>query len=67
MLERCHGNPPERGLNIITYMHLPSGKVTRRIAIHKLSAKDPGMVLNHCPWCGFDYSKRKDWPGDKTT
>lgn len=66
LLERSHGNPPARGLNILTYIHMPSGKVTTRIAVHKLSAKDRGLVLNFCPWCGFDFSKRTDWPAKGT-
>lgn len=64
---RERSNPDGKaGLNILTYIDMKTGKTTLVIAVHKLSAKDKQpLALNHCPWCGFDFSKRKDWRGDR--
>jgi hypothetical protein len=51
-----------RGMEVQTFRNVKTGKFTRHLVVHKLSAKDGGLVFNFCPWCGFDFSKRKDWP-----
>lgn len=51
-----------RGFRLVTFYNRKSKKIVRSNVIHFLSAKDGGLVFNFCPWCGFDFSKRKDWP-----
>ena len=65
LLERSGDGDAPRGLIIRNYISTRTLKTALRIAMHKLGAKDRGLVLNFCPWCGFDFSKRKDWPGDR--
>ena len=54
------------GFNIVTYIDMKKGKVTLRLALHRIDKADKGgMALNFCPGCGFNFSKRKDWRGPK--
>lgn len=54
------------GINIITYVNMMSGKTTLVLAAYRRTTRDlPPLALNFCPFCGFDFSKRKDWRGDK--
>lgn len=58
--ERSSGTAHKKGLSILNILHIPSGKIRVRIAMYKVSSTDRGLVLNFCPWCGFDFSKRTD-------
>ena len=63
--DTLHKRSQHNRLEESTFVNRKTGAVSRRLFVHKLSAKDNGLVLNFCPWCGFDFSKRKDWIGGK--
>jgi hypothetical protein len=45
--------------------NLASPKLERSLVgiVHQKDAKDNGMVLNFCPWCGVDLKKITDYYG----
>lgn len=47
-----------RGLTTRTIIHMPSGKVTRRLIVYKHTKAAVGIALNFCPFCGVDYQPR---------
>lgn len=46
------GDPHAAGLSVFEVTTFATGK--RRIVgiVHKTDARDVGLMLNHCPWCG---------------
>lgn len=41
-----------KGLKTLTVMNGKTGKMSVDGIFYKTSAKDNGLMLNNCPWCG---------------
>lgn len=52
MVERLNEFSRGKGLRHLQYSNMETGKFTRSLVVYATSAKDNGLVLNRCPWCG---------------
>jgi hypothetical protein len=52
LLERFSDN--KRGLTSVTTINLKTGESKTIGVRYCLNAKDNGLMLNFCPWCGED-------------
>lgn len=54
-MERClQSEPNVKGLSLLTTFNLRTGTIMRSGVVYKTTARDPGVVLNTCPWCQAD-------------
>ena len=60
-------NRPERrdrtGIEFATSINLKTGKCSPLGYLYRRTSKDPGIVLNRCPWCDADFSAL--WPANR--
>lgn len=58
-------NTRTKGLSLVVTTHQLTGKQTvHGVAFHR-SARDRGLMLNHCPWCGEAIYRDGGWPVDE--
>lgn len=50
------------GLKILNFVNMSTGQRTRDLLVLLVSKAERPHALNFCPFCGFDFSKRPDWP-----
>lgn len=46
------GDPHHKGLSLQRIMNFKTGADCDPLLVYKTTPKDPGLVLNFCPWCG---------------
>lgn len=55
---RCLGEPFTKGLSCLHTIDLskdgPSAKMQCTGIVYRTGARDKGLMLNSCPWCGAD-------------
>ena len=52
MREKSSVYPGQKGIRIHHITYLPTMKLAYAFAAYHISAKDIGLALNFCPWCG---------------
>jgi hypothetical protein len=53
--ERLNANPGGygvAGISSFVVTHVGTGARRTVGVVHRLTKKDAGLMLNHCPWCG---------------
>lgn len=56
--ERVDGvNENRKGFSLMVTTNFETGKNTRIGVVYKTSSKDRGLIINHCPFCGFDFEE----------
>lgn len=50
-LDDTHANEHRRSLTTIVLTNLTTGKTRLAGVAYRKNAKDPGLMLNYCPWC----------------
>lgn len=51
-LENRMGEEHQKGLTTLSTINFKTGHIERVFAVYKMTARDRGLVLNFCPWCG---------------
>jgi hypothetical protein len=49
-------SPNKKGLCEARLINVKTGKHTRSLFFYKSSTADKGVVLNFCPFCGFQFT-----------
>lgn len=54
MSEKAEMDPNSRskGLSELRLMNMTTGKLRTAGIVYRTNARDKGLMLNHCPWCG---------------
>lgn len=55
--DRTHAmaNARRAGIHVLQLMNMETGTFRTLGPVFRTSAKDRGLVLNFCPWCGADW------------
>lgn len=49
-------NANRKGLSMFVVTNAETSKRTKIAVVYKMNAKDRGLCLNHCPFCGYDFN-----------
>lgn len=58
-MESRLGPEHQKGLTTVSVVDLKTLRTRRVLVVYKRTARDRGLVLNHCPWCGAPIYRHK--------